>query len=617
MARPMAHLGPEGSSALCEGAIGVGHLAMTVTHEDAFDQQPLADSESRTLLTANLRLDNREELAGALSIAVDSLATMPDSALLLAAYRTWGTDCVDHLLGDFAFAIWDARTRRLMLARDHMGQRSLYYHRGEQFFAFASEIKGVWAAPDVPRAFCDEGLEEALARAWHTRKATRTKFDGIESLPGGTVMLVGVDGETTQKRYWEPRAAPMHLDRDEAYYREAYRSVLQEAVTCRLRRALRPCALLLSGGFDSAAIAGLAQFALGSRKLLAVSSVDDDDHAPSPRSARYWVELCAQGMAHLDVRYVLRRDRNIYSGLEQAFPATDGAVSPNQYVNSEIFQTVASAGGRVVMDGHGGDYSLNPRGGLALARLLATGRFRRFAYELAAHIRFNRKPLWQVVWRDVLAAFVPHRARAVINRLRGGPPVFIPVDPVKLDFARRVRPEGVSPLIDQPGRSLIHPRKNMLRALRRVQNHTTLGGILPSLYGLQFTQPFHDKRVVELALAIPEDLYFKDGRNRHLARTALADILPPEYQRRPSGNTPRIPDLLRMAKAQEPRMLADIERLQRNPRVSRYFDFARMRRMLIQPQRARPDRWTGSRVSIAMGGLLWALYFEWFLQENR
>jgi asparagine synthase (glutamine-hydrolysing) len=614
MLRTLAHLGPEGASSVCDGALGLGYRAMHITREDAFDAQPLADPAG--LLVADIRLDNREELASQLAIESGALATSPDGELLMAAWRRWGEACVEHLIGDFAFAIWDAVARRLVLGRDHMGQRHLFYHRGEGFLAFATEIKGVWAAPDVPRRISDGGFEETFVRKWHMRPAERTTFDEIQGLRAGSVMTIESDGTMADRRYWEPRAAPAHLGRDEAYYRRTYRSVLAEAVACRVRRASRPCSLLFSGGFDSASIAGLAGAALGERKLVTVTSALPESAEASAVDARGWVEACRATMQHLDVRYATRSGRDLFSGLERAIASNDGYVSVNTYVNDEIYQTAAAAGARVVMDGHGGDYTLNPRGYFPVARLLAMGRWREFGAEFLATARATRKPLWRTAWSDVLAAFVPAGVYRAFRLWRAGEPVSAPRDPISPDLSQRVRSPGSTRGSGQVAPRLVHSRENLARALRRMQNYPMLAGMLPAMHGLEFTQPFHDKRVVELALAIPEDLYFRDGRPRYLARTALADLLPPSFQTRPRRNTERIPDLMQMAKAQEPRMLAEIDRLQSIPKLTGYFDFPRMRRMVVQTPADSRNPWAASRVRRAMRALVWAMHLEWFLRKN-
>src|ERR1700694_2926036 len=102
-------------------------------------------------MVADLRLDNREELGSDCGIGAAELRDVPDSALLLRAFRKWGDSCAEHLLGDFAFAIWDGRARKLLLGRDHMGQRYVHYHRAAGCFIFATDIKGLWAFSEVPR----------------------------------------------------------------------------------------------------------------------------------------------------------------------------------------------------------------------------------------------------------------------------------------------------------------------------------------------------------------------------------------------------------------------------------------------------------------------------------
>ena len=209
MAR-LAHLGRDRARSCIDGPIGLGQLTMRVTREDLYDSQPLRDGEMS--LVADLRLDNREALAEALSIGREALAEMPDSALLWAAYKRWGQDCVDHLIGDFAFAVWDDRDRTLTLARDHMGQRHVYFHKGEGFFAFATEMKGLWALPQTPRELSDANLIEALCFDWSADPG-RTDYEGIWGVPGGTLLTVAADGEVTSRRYWAPHADPAHVGR--------------------------------------------------------------------------------------------------------------------------------------------------------------------------------------------------------------------------------------------------------------------------------------------------------------------------------------------------------------------------------------------------------------------
>ena len=147
MASALARRGPDGRQFVTAGAVGLGHCLMHVNAEDRFEVQPLYDPETDVTLVADCRIDNRQELAGILGIAHARLSRTPDSAFILHAYKKWGAECATHLLGDFAFAVWDGRARKLLLARDQMGQRYVHYHCNSKFFVFATEIKGLWISP--------------------------------------------------------------------------------------------------------------------------------------------------------------------------------------------------------------------------------------------------------------------------------------------------------------------------------------------------------------------------------------------------------------------------------------------------------------------------------------
>jgi len=612
MAR-LAHLGPDRARTWVAGRIGFGHLMMRITREDAFDAQPL--HEGQLALVADLRLDNREELAEAQSIAPAALAGMADSALLLAAYKTWGAACIEHLIGDFAFAVWDARKRTLTLARDHMGQRHVFYHQGDGFFAFASEIKGLWTLPQVPRVL----LEESLVRRGLREEPSdigATYYEGIRAVPGGTVLTVGADGAIASRRYWEPHADPAHEGRDEAYYIETYRKVLAEAVACRLRRASAPAGLFMGGGFDSSAICALAGpvVAKQGRKFIAVSSVMPENYRGTIKHARKWVETCRRTMPHLDVRYVTRESLDIFSSMEQGFLATDGPHSPNRYVNDAMFAELASAGARIVMDGHGGDYTVNPRGQNALVRMLVKGELRRFAAEFKAMRRHLRQSVKQTFVRNVLLQLMPASWMRVWINHRNGLALFGPTIPLSREI---IGSRDAKARLRYRRRSGDSQRAGMLRVLRRQQNIPAQAySISGAAHGLEFTQPFHDKRVVEFGLAIPEELYVKNGKTRYLARAALRDLYPPEFQDRPPGNDDMGPDFLTMAKRIEPRVLAEIDRMEKAGYLTRYFDFPRMRAMLTRrriDQHASGNEYDTRQALLAFLG---ARYIEWFRGKN-
>lgn len=613
MARALSHRAPDSDGLWTGDAIAIGHGLMRVTHEDRFDQQPMAEEDF--ILSADLRLDNREALAAMLAIDDERLATMADSALLLEAYRAWGESCVQRLLGDFAFAIWDRKRRRLLLARDHLGQRNCFFHRGADRFLFASEIKALWTDADVPRRMSEAAIARRLL---HDRSpdAGSTAYDGIECLAGGELLLVEADGSSRRETYWRPAADPAHLGRDEAYYVQAYRDVLGEAVACRVRRAAAPVSLMMSGGYDSAAVAALAGAPLEGRRLAAVASAMPEAYAGSIRHARRWVDLCAKHMPHLDVSYVTFESAGLLDGLERRFLQAGAEAHTYGLAAERLYAAAAARGARVILTGYGGELTLNPRGGGLLAQLLAEGRWRAFLRELRAHVRVTGRPLWTALRQEVVAKLWPQAAR-LWRRLKSGadaPPWRD--QPINPDFATRMIAAGA--LQADELRTHRSRRKFLDRRMRALGRKAQRAAQTELAYaaGLEQSEPFYDKRVVELALAIPTELQLRNGRERDLACRALADLYPPEYQTRSRLNDDMLPDFLRMAKAAEPHLLAELARMEAAGRLGAYVDFDQIRRLLAA--RGPDDHASGweEETQVALDAYVTARHIEWFRGYN-
>ena len=619
MGNVLAHRGPDGRKFVVDGPTGLGHCLMRVNREDVFEAQPLRDREADLTLVADCRIDNREELAGIFGIAAADLRDMPDSALVMRAYNKWGEDAASHLLGDFAFAIWDGRAKKLVLARDHMGQRGVHYHHGQDFFAFATEIKALWALADVPQKLSETMIGKRLLMD-PNRPAGVTFYDGISGLPGGTVLSLAANGAAAPRAFWEPQAGAAHAARDEAYYVETYRKLLQEAVACRLRRLTRPPALCFSGGFDSGAIAALAGPTLKAqnRKLIAAASVRAEGYRGPVRDARAAVEACRRTMPQLDVRYYVRGEETAFSDLERSFLTTDGPAG-NDYVHRGLFAIASSAGARLVMDGHGGDYTVNFRGGAMLGRWLRTGALRRFVHEFRAHRRFTGQSFWQTLRNEVVPPMLPLGAIGVWRAAKRGFTPLWSARPIANDFARRLMANGevdASKLRGEP-KARGRWRAWCINILRRQAAGSASGlSILAAAHGLDLSRPFHDKRVVEFGLAIPEDLYVKDGRGRYLARQALRDLLPSEFQTRTGGNDALDPDFFRMARSIAVAALDEAMRLDHDSRLSRVVDFEKLRR-LVTAAGAEGDKYTQFKLGYGLEAITLARFIDWFERQNQ
>jgi asparagine synthase (glutamine-hydrolysing) len=178
----------------------MGRRLFRTLPEDVHDRQPLHGGGGRLTLVADVRLDNREELGSDLGITAGAAERLSDAAILLSALERWG-GALDRLVGEFAFALWDAGTETLLLARDFASRRPLYFHRGDGFFAFASMPKGLHALPDIPYAPDEEAVAEFVALL--PTDGARSFFKDIIPVPAAHVVTVTRAG-ISKRRYWNP-----------------------------------------------------------------------------------------------------------------------------------------------------------------------------------------------------------------------------------------------------------------------------------------------------------------------------------------------------------------------------------------------------------------------------
>ena len=401
-----------------------------------------------------------------------------------------------------------------------------------------------------------------------------TLFRDIFGLPGGTTMEVRLDGAVDRRRYWRPDAAAAHLGHGEAYYVENYRRLLGEAVTCRISRLIAPPALCFSAGYDSAGIASLCASSMTAPggKLIAVSSVLPDDRSHLGRDVRPWVEICRRKMPYLDVRYVVRCADFSDPRQAAACAAADDVPFVFGYVLEGLFGAAATAGARLVMDGIGGDLTINPRGGMALAYFLRHGRLLRFLREFTAYARLSDGSLSRILRAKVIFPLAPAWARRAWLELRG-------LDPAEL--RRFVTPEFVRELYGTRAVDAANVPVLQTGVRMRQSNTTSLRDLADrpcsyyaneaAAYGLEMTRPMLDRRVVEFGLAIPEDLYVVDGRRRYLARRALADLYPSEYQTRANYQDALDPDFAETVRGSSPQIRTTLQRLRGDAVLRRYF----------------------------------------------
>jgi asparagine synthase (glutamine-hydrolysing) len=251
----LAYRGPDARETWMGTSIGLGHTLLRTTKESFAEHQP-AGREGRYWITADARLDGRTELLAELDLLGGDIGpSVPDSELILRAYAKWGAACVEHLRGDFSFAIWDALNKQLFCARDQFGIKPFYYASVGPVLVFSNTLACIRRHPAVSGRLNDLAIADFLLFDM-IREPAATSFADIQRLPPAHILVCGRDGISV-RRYWVlPVSAPIHHKRPSECV-EQFRELLDHAVADRLRT--KSVGVMMSGGLDSPTVAASAQ----------------------------------------------------------------------------------------------------------------------------------------------------------------------------------------------------------------------------------------------------------------------------------------------------------------------------------------------------------------------
>jgi asparagine synthase (glutamine-hydrolysing) len=253
MCAAMVHRGPDDEGIYSDGRVGLGVRRLSII-DLATGHQPISNEDGSLWVVFNGEIYNHLTLREQLIARGHRYRTHSDTETIIHLYEEHGRNCVDHLRGMFAFAIWDVRQRRLFVARDRLGIKPLYYRLASECFLFGSEIKVLLAHPGVNREFHHEVLAEYLAFGYLS--GPETFFSGIRKLMPGHTLELEESGEIRIRPYWDLPLTDYHTHHDESYYIQTYRDLLEQAVSSHLMSDV-PLGVFLSGGLDSSVVAAL------------------------------------------------------------------------------------------------------------------------------------------------------------------------------------------------------------------------------------------------------------------------------------------------------------------------------------------------------------------------
>lgn len=532
MIEAIAHRGPDAAAAFMDDGLTLGFARLSII-DLAGGMQPLVNEDETIWLVCNGEVFNYIELREELIERGHRFRTGSDCETILHLYEELGPGCVERLNGQFAFALWDRKRRRLMLGRDRLGVRPLFYAEEGGRLLFASEIKALLADPAIRAEVDPVGLAQVFT--YWSAVPPRTMFKGVCALPPGH-LLMAESGRSKLTRYWRPRFedAPPVGAADAA---DHLRHLLTDAVRLRLRADV-PVAAYVSGGLDSAAIATLARGFTGRLETFSVGFTDahyDETEAQSRIAGIVGTEHHSVAIGPADIASVLPEVvRHAETPLLRTAPAP-------MFILSDL---VRRSGIKVVLTGEGADEFL-------------------LGYDIFFEAKI--RALWAGNPQSHLRPGLLSRLYADIPAISKLPAPYLEAafglgldDPQALGFSHRVRWENtrrlgrllapqVRELIPEAGdevEQLLADQRDINDPVARAQHTEVTTFLSPYLLASQGDRvamahavegrfPFLDHRVVEFANSLPSAWKAPGLRGKSLLRRAVEPLLPEQIRMRP------------------------------------------------------------------------------------
>jgi len=516
----LAFRGPDGHATRCIGQAALGHARLSVGARSAHDCQPLT-LDGGSWIVADARIDDRASLVEKLPPRTCETPAS-DASLVLRAFLKWDADCVEHLLGDFAFAIWNERSRRLLCACDPLGVRALFHTEIGPWLAVSNAIECLRQLPDVSDELDDRAVADFLLFG-HREDPSATTFRDIRRLPPGHRLTWSAERGLEIRPYWEfPIEEPLYCRPVD--YADRLRTLLDQAVADRVRG--ERVGIFFSGGLDSTAIAATAvrlnrasaDHPVRGFTFVYESLIPDDEREAA---------VAAAGHMDIPVRCYAVDARRDWDDLVE--PETPEPYLPSMHGEARrICYAEMAAHSRIALNGEGADNALHYEWRAYLSYLLRTKRWKRIAVDAYTFLAHRRRP----PFFDTLTG---GGQRSPSDAVEPTIPRWISPDLVER-LRLRERWEQVMRATDSE-----HPvRPVAYGSLQTALWQSLFDGLDPAYVRvpLEVAYPFLDLRVLRFLMRVPVVPWCRD---KYLLRYAFRDVLPPVIRTRPKTPLQRHP----------------------------------------------------------------------------
>ena len=506
-------------------SVSLGHRMLWNTPESKLEKLPhVTHIDNQTfVITIDARLDNRDALQEELKLLHIPLDELTDSMIVLTAYEKWGETCAKHLLGDFVFVIWDEDKEQLFCVRDQIGIKPFYYYLDDDLFIFSNDIRGLTTLKKAQK-YNDTSIAMFLSADLGFYNERDTFFKEIHKLPAATSLIV-TKSKVLESIYWDiDNISKVHYDSFDAYVLKL-RELLLDAVKVRVR-ATYPVASHLSGGIDSSAIAVLAARELKQRDTSLYSfnwvATPEGEHDPDYIEWGYATQLAKkEGITQIPIKMNADYLAHLYDTINVT--TDDGSYFFEEYL---VRDEAEKYGVRTILSGWGGDDLISYDGYAYLSGLLRQGKVLKALKDIYYFYDYKNikyrylRTLKKAIKELVYPYFYKHMSGLYTEEDSKQNTL----DFTHEEFGKFARTLSFDKLEFHAGAH--NEQKALFKSGHIVQR---IEAWAASAHGkkMEYVYPLLDRRIVEFALGVPEDLYrWREGHERFFFRSAISDFLP-------------------------------------------------------------------------------------------
>lgn len=523
------------------------------------------------IIISDCRIDNRDDLQKELAVKPESIS---DDTIILLAFEKWGERCLDFLIGDFAFAIWDKNTKKLFCARDHFGLKPFFYYHKDNTFVFSTDLCGILSQTDLSFSIDEQYIADTVSII--KSEKDRTQFSEIKKLPPAHY-LIFEDRKVTIRKYWKlEKQKTLTLPEDQII--ERFKILLNQAIRCRISNDGN-VGTELSGGLDSSSVTSIANQFTNLKTFSHVLPKDKLGKIHPFNDERKQIALVSEFCNIKDSFKIESNNSGVLQAIKSNLDLTEYINQQNFNVFSdELYKKAADENVSVLLSGFGGDEGVTSKSNIYLKELAYQNNWK----AIYSDLKNQKLPLAKRI-KSFIALYIKTKIPALNQllelRKKGNPWWEYKYENLALNPNFECNKNIKTRFVKNYTRPLFYSTQE-INIERLTHNHVSQRLEYCSLaarrYGIEYRYPFFDKRLIEFYLSIPPVLKARNGIQRYAIRQVMDGLLPEEIQWRNDKSGATIPTVFMRTLNDEKQIWELFKKAKSNQKITQFIDISRL-----------------------------------------